>query len=71
MTARPSSTVKAAEADVTKVMEILESHAPIDIDERATRYGHGSRARRCAAGGRSSHGGHIYQSDGRRTRMTA
>ena len=32
-------TVKAAEAQVMKVTEILESHHPIDIDERASGYG--------------------------------
>ncbi len=32
-------TVKTPESHVTKVMEILESHNPIDIDERATSYG--------------------------------
>ena len=32
-------TVKAAEAHVAQVMDILESHKPIDIDERATGYG--------------------------------
>ncbi len=32
-------TVKAPDAHVTRVMEILESHKPIDIDERATSYG--------------------------------
>ena len=32
-------TVKAHDAEVTQVMEILESHHPIDIDERATGYG--------------------------------
>ncbi len=31
--------VKAPEAHIAKVMEILESHHPIDIDERATSYG--------------------------------
>ncbi len=42
-------TVKAPEAHIAKVMEILESHKPIDIDERATSYGmaqgHRSRSR--------------------------
>ncbi len=32
-------TVKAPETHITKVMEILENHNPIDIDERATGYG--------------------------------
>ena len=32
-------TVKAPESHVTRVMDILESHKPIDIDERATGYG--------------------------------
>jgi uncharacterized protein (TIGR02271 family) len=32
-------TVKTPETHITKVMEILESHKPIDIDERATGYG--------------------------------
>ena len=32
-------TVKAPDAHITRVMEILESHKPIDIDERATGYG--------------------------------
>ena len=32
-------TVKAPDAHVNKVMEILESYHPIDIDERATGYG--------------------------------
>ena len=32
-------TVKAPDTHVTKVMEILESHHPVDIDERATGYG--------------------------------
>ena len=32
-------TVKASDTHVTRVMEILESHQPIDIDERATGYG--------------------------------
>ncbi len=31
--------VKAPETHITKVMEILESHQPIDIDERASSYG--------------------------------
>ena len=31
--------VKSPEAHITKVTEILESHHPIDIDERATGYG--------------------------------
>ena len=31
--------VKAPETHIAKVMEILESHHPIDIDERATGYG--------------------------------
>ncbi len=32
-------TVKAPDAYVTRVMEILERHNPVDIDERATGYG--------------------------------
>ncbi len=32
-------TVKTPETHITKVMEILESHKPIDIDERAASYG--------------------------------
>ncbi len=32
-------TVKAPDSHVSKVMEILESHHPIDIDDRATSYG--------------------------------
>lgn len=32
-------TVKIAEAQAAQVMEILESHQPIDIDERASGYG--------------------------------
>jgi uncharacterized protein (TIGR02271 family) len=32
-------TVKAPEGHIDRVMEILESHHPIDIDERATGYG--------------------------------
>ena len=32
-------TVKTPETHITKVMEILESHHPVDIDERATGYG--------------------------------
>ena len=32
-------TVKAPETHITRVMEILESHHPVDIDERATGYG--------------------------------
>jgi uncharacterized protein (TIGR02271 family) len=32
-------TVKAPEADFTRVMDILERHNPIDIDERASTYG--------------------------------
>ncbi len=32
-------TVKTPESHIAKVMEILESHKPIDIDERATSYG--------------------------------
>ena len=32
-------TVKAPEAHITRVMQILESHNPIDIDERAAGYG--------------------------------
>ncbi len=32
-------TVKAPETHTAKVLEILESHHPIDIDERATGYG--------------------------------
>ena len=32
-------TVKVPETHVTRVMEILEEHRPIDIDERATGYG--------------------------------
>ena len=32
-------TVKAPETHITRVMEILESHKPVDIDERAGSYG--------------------------------
>ncbi len=32
-------TVKTPETHITKVMEILESHNPVDIDDRATSYG--------------------------------
>ncbi len=32
-------TVKTPESHIAKVLEILESHKPIDIDERATSYG--------------------------------
>ena len=32
-------TVKTSEADVDRVMEILEGHHPVDIDERGTSYG--------------------------------
>ncbi len=32
-------TVQAPDTHITRVMEILESHKPIDIDERATGYG--------------------------------
>jgi uncharacterized protein (TIGR02271 family) len=32
-------TVKAPEGHINRVMEILESHHPVDIDERATGYG--------------------------------
>ena len=35
-------TVKASDSHVARAMEILESHHPIDIDERATGYGLGS-----------------------------
>jgi len=34
-------TVKASEPYVTRIMEILERHHPIDLDERATSYGLG------------------------------
>ncbi len=37
-------TVKAPEQHLTQVMDILERHNPIDMDERATSYGLASRA---------------------------
>src|SRR5439155_18339375 len=43
-------TVKAAEQYLTQVMDILERHNPVDIDERAATYGVSQTTTACATG---------------------